>query len=92
MDLISLSLHLAGFAAPAAVLALLVALVGGRMMAPGGGMARWLRHGVTNFAVGIAILLAGLWHFGVDGKMATYAALVAAVATSQWLCSRGWKG
>jgi hypothetical protein len=39
----------------------------------------------------VAVLAAGLWHFGVDGKMATYAGLVAAVATAQWLGSRGWK-
>jgi len=27
----------------------------------------------------------------VDGKMATYAALVLAVATSQWLLARAWR-
>jgi hypothetical protein len=31
----------------------------------------------------------GLWYFGVDGKMATYAALVVVVAPCQWLCQRG---
>jgi hypothetical protein len=30
------------------------------------------------------VLLGGLWFFGHDGKMATYAALVLACASSQW--------
>jgi hypothetical protein len=82
--------HLFGFVAPALCVGVLAALG-----------ARWLRIAprplapvlqiAINFTVGVAALGAGLWHFGVDGKMATYAALVAAVATAQWLCSRGWK-
>jgi hypothetical protein len=39
----------------------------------------------------MATLLAGLWYFGVDGKMATYAALVVAIAGCQWLSGRAWK-
>ena len=56
------------------------------------GVPRWWRHTVVNFFAGVLVLAAGLWHFGVDGKMATYAALVAVIATTQWFCSRGWKG
>jgi hypothetical protein len=44
-----------------------------------------------NFTAGVAVLAVGLRYFGVDGKMATYAGLVAAVATAQWLSSRAWK-
>ena len=36
-------------------------------------------------------LLAALIVFGRDGKMATYAALVVAIASSQWLLLRGWR-
>jgi hypothetical protein len=39
----------------------------------------------------VLVLAAGLWHFGVDGKMATYAALVIAVASCQWICDPGWR-
>ena len=38
------------------------------------------------------MLLAGLWLLGRDGKVLTYAALVLATASCQWLLQRGWKG
>jgi hypothetical protein len=41
--------------------------------------------------VGVAVLAAGLWFFGRDGKMATYAALVVAVATCEWIGRRAWR-
>ena len=44
-----------------------------------------------NSVVGVAVLTAGLVLFGRDGKMLTYAALVVAVATSQWLLAGGWR-
>jgi hypothetical protein len=53
-------------------------------------LALWAQFAI-NFTAGLAVSAAGLWHFGVDGKMATYAALVAAIATTQWIGSRGWK-
>jgi hypothetical protein len=39
----------------------------------------------------VAVLASGLWWFGRDGKMATYTALVIAVATCQWLSGRAWR-
>jgi len=30
--------------------------------------------------------------FGHDGKMATYAAMVLACGTSQWVAAKGWRG
>lgn len=82
--------HLIGFAAPAVAVAVLVAL-GARMVLPGPATTRplWLQTAM-NSTVGVLVLAAGLWHFGVDGKMATYAALVIAVASCQWVSSRGW--
>jgi hypothetical protein len=73
-----------GFVAPALFVSLGVAL-GARVL--GGArpaLPLWAQF-VINFLVGTAVLAGGLWHFGVDGKMATYAALVGAVATAQWL-------
>jgi hypothetical protein len=45
----------------------------------------------ANLAVGLAVLAVGVWQWGIDGMMMTYAALVLAVASSQWLLSRGWR-
>ena len=42
-------------------------------------------------AAGLVALGAGLWWFGRDGKMATYAVLVVAVATAQWVVGRAWR-
>ena len=89
MGPIDLLLHLAGFAAPAFFLALLLP-VGSRWLLrrPGG---RWWLQAALVFAAGLAVLAAGLWFFGRDGKMATYAALVATAASVQWLAARAWK-
>jgi hypothetical protein len=83
-------LHLLGLLAPALGVAAGVSLAARLLMpaSPGGGW--WLPLAV-NFATGAAVLLGGLWYFGRDGKMATYAALVAAVASSQWLLARAWR-
>jgi hypothetical protein len=86
----ALALHLAGFVAPAFFVALAVAL-GARWVGGGAPALRWWVQASINFAAGVVVLAAGLWHFGVDGKMATYAALVAVIATAQWLGSRAWK-
>ena len=44
----------------------------------------WYKPVRRNILVGIVVLVAGLVVFGNDGKMATYGALVAAIAVSQW--------
>jgi len=91
MGLIDMLNHVLDFTAPAAAVALFTTLV-----------ARWLVFGklampgvrlvaLTSFGVCLAVLSCGLWVFGRDGKMATYAAMVAACATAQWLLARGWK-
>lgn len=83
--------HLIGFAAPAVAVGLVVAL-GARVVMPGRAkLQSWWFAFALNSAVGILVLAAGLWHFGVDGKIATYAALVVAVASCQWAITRGWR-
>jgi hypothetical protein len=92
MGPVDLLLHLIGFAAPALAVAVLVAFAA-RLILPGTAAGtRWWAHFAINSIAGLLVLAAGLWHFGVDGKMATYAALVVAVASSQWICSRAWRG
>jgi hypothetical protein len=83
--------HLLGFMAPALAVALLVTLAA-RLVLPrkASGLGWWAMAGI-NFLAGLAVLAAGLWVFGRDGKMATYSALVIAVATCQWLTGRGWR-
>ena len=84
--------HLIGFAAPAVAVAVLVALAARVVMPALSAVRPWWVQSAINSIVGVLVLAAGLWHFGVDGKMATYAALVLAVASCQWASSRGWRG
>jgi hypothetical protein len=91
MGPLDLLLHLLNFAAPAWVVALLVASFA-RFLMPGPLAAvSWWASLAINSIVGLAVSAGGLWHYGVDGKMATYAALVVAVAGSQWLLARAWR-
>jgi hypothetical protein len=86
-----LLIHLLNFAAPALAVALLVASFA-RFLMPGPlGAVSWWASIAINSIAGLAMSAAGLWHYGVDGKMATYAAVVVAVATSQWLLARAWR-
>lgn len=88
MSPLGLFLHLLNFVAPAVIVALLVALsvriAVSRQAAP----QHWWTPVAVNSIVGVLALVAGLWHYGVDGKMSTYAGLVLAVGTSQWLQGR----
>ena len=84
-------LHLLSFLAPAATVALLVA-GGARVLMPKRAAGRsWIAWAAINFVAGAAVLVAGLWYFGHDGKMATYGALVLAVASVQWLSLKAWR-
>ena len=83
--------HLLNFVAPAAVLALLLAGAGRFVARPSGRLPRWWVLALVHFGVGCVVLLGGLVFFGRDGKMATYAVLVLAVATSHWLAIRAWR-
>jgi len=91
MGLFDVFLHLLGFTAPALALAALVALAGPTLLRRPRALLSWRAQLALNGAVGVAVLALGLWQFGVDGKMATYAALVFAVAAAQWLGSGGWR-
>jgi hypothetical protein len=92
MGPLDLFIHLSSFVAPAVAVALLVALAARVVMPRQSAASPWWVQAAINSIVGVLVLAAGLWHFGVDGKMATYAALVLAVAGCQWVCSRAWRG
>lgn len=91
MGPIDLVLHLLGFAAPALALAILLVVGGPMLLRRPRGLVSWWVQLALNGAAGVAVLALGLWHFGVDGKMATYAGVVLAVAATQWIGSGGWR-
>lgn len=91
MGPLDLLLHLSSFVASALFLALLLPLTA-LVFKPKGAPAHSLwAQAAINFVAGTVVLTGGLWWFGRDGKMATYAALVLATATSQWLGGRAWR-
>ena len=91
MNLLDIFNHLLNFLAPALAVAGLVVL-GARLVMRNRAvaLALWTQLAV-NFLVGALTLVLGLWFFGRDGKMASYAALVMGCASSQWLMHKSWK-
>lgn len=91
MDPLSFAIHLLSFAAPALAVAMLVTFAARFLLPRQGAPARWWMPFTVNFVVGLLVLGIGLWFYGRDGKMITYAAMVVAVATCQWLIGRAWR-
>jgi uncharacterized membrane protein len=83
--------HLLNFIAPAAAVALGVVLAGKVYQRKNPSKHSFVRLFAINFVVCALVLLAGLWFFGRDGKMLTYAALVVASATVQWVMLGLWR-
>lgn len=89
MDWLDVLLHLLNFVAPALALALLLPWAAHVLIRKSS--HAWMLQVAVNSLVGVLTLGLSLWWLGRDGKMAAYAALVLAVASSQWLLSRGWR-
>ena len=81
--------HLLNLFAPAAAIAVPLVL-GGRLFKFDSPRTLLLQV-MLQLLVGSAVLSAGLLLWGRDGKMLTYAALVVATASCQWVLGRGWK-
>jgi hypothetical protein len=77
--------HLLNFVAPAFVVGFLLPALSRLVLRRGPARRVWWAQGAVNFAVGVVVLAGGLLLFGQDGRMATYAALVLACGSSQWL-------
>lgn len=92
MSLFGLLDHLLNFMAPALVVGLLMAALAPLLMKKARPHHTWLTQGAINSVAGLLALLAGLVFFGRDGKMASYAALVLACASSQWFFGKAWRG
>ena len=84
-------IHLINFCAPALAVGVVLALVGPWLMKKSPVALGLLTQAAINCVAGVLALGLGLWFFGNDGKMASYAAMVVAVATVQWLGARGWR-
>jgi Mn2+/Fe2+ NRAMP family transporter len=91
MGLPDLLNHLLNFIAPAFWVALVVTLVALFFMKKQAVAGVLIRSIAINFVVCCLVLLTGLWLFGRDGKMSTYAAMTLLCATSQWILQRGWR-
>lgn len=87
----SLLNHWLNFAAPAAMVALLLVLATRIFWRKEPPALSWPAQAAIVFIVGCAALLASLWGLGRDGRMAGYGALVLASASAQWLLVRGWR-
>ena len=91
MGLPDLLNHLANFAAPALWMAVGITLLARLFMKKVAVAPVLPAQAAINFIVCLTVLVAGLWWWGRDGKMLTYAAMVLACATSQWALLRGGK-
>ncbi len=87
--------HLLNLVLPAAAIALLLVLATQLM----GGVFRskrplaqtWYVQVAIVFVASVVVLVAGLVFFGHDGKMLTYAAMVAGAALCQWVVLGAWR-
>jgi len=83
--------HLANFLAPAFAVGVALALVGPLFIKNSSVAPGFTAQAAINFVAGAAALGLGLWFFGRDGKIASYAALLVVAATSQWAGGRRWR-
>jgi len=91
MPALTLIDHLLNFVAPAFFLALALALLARWMFRRDAAAPGFWAQAALNFVAGVGVLAAGLWHFGRDGKMATYLALIVVCGTVQWLSARAYR-
>ena len=84
MDLLDAFWHLVNFALPALGVGALGAAAAKLLWRRELASIPWRRLAGWAGTAGVLALLAGLWFFGRDGKMATYALLVLATAVALW--------
>jgi hypothetical protein len=83
--------HLLNFFAPAAAMALVLACAGRFFKQKRPLTPYFTAQAAIIFIVSAVIYSLGLWFFGVDGKIATYAVMVVAAATTQWVLLGLWR-
>lgn len=90
MGPIDFLVHLTNFLAPALFLGLVLPAAARLVLRGPRGGRFWPQAALVALA-GAAMLVLGLWVFGRDDKMTTYAAMALAAGSAQWLLARGWK-
>ena len=91
MPALDFLMHCLNFVAPAAFLALVLA-VGARLVwRKASCMLPWWQAAMLNFVLGFLVLALGVVLGGHDGRMGTYAALVLVMGSCQWLLAQGWR-
>ena len=85
-------IHLLNFMAPALCLAVLTPSLTRIFTRKVSIAPVWWAQVAINFAFCMLMLVSGLVFFGRDGKMASYAAMVLACASSQtWMLRKAWR-
>jgi hypothetical protein len=83
MGLFDLINHLLNFAAPALCVGVVLALVSPVFMQNRSAALSLYAQAAINSIAGLVALSLGLWFFGRDGKMASYAAMLVCCVLSQ---------
>ena len=91
MPLLDFLCHLLNFAAPALFLSVALAAGARLVRRQKAHWLPWYHMASVNALLGILVLALGLVLSGQDGRVATYACLVLAMGTCQWLMSGGWR-
>jgi hypothetical protein len=73
-----------------ALFCVLIARLTGRAWLPLASLSLF-KQTLLSGVLGSLVLAGGMVLWGVDGKMATYSALVLACGTAQWLMCKGWQ-
>ncbi len=81
--------HLLNFLAPALAVGCLVAISGHIFRRKKAAAPVLYAQAAINCVAGVVALGLGLWFFGHDGKMASYAAMVLAIGSSQSFLRKG---
>ena len=83
--------HLLNLVAPAVFVAVVLAVGARWMWRKKAHLLPWYWMASVNALLGVLVLALGVVLLGQDGRMATYATLVVALGSCQWLMSGGWR-
>lgn len=91
MPVIDFLIHVLSFVAPAVFMGVALALGARAVWRKKAHLLPWYLMASVNVLLGVLVLGLGLVLGGQDGRMSTYAVLVLALASCQWLMSHGWQ-
>ena len=83
--------HVLNWLAPALWLSVLLPLLARLVARRQRTVASYGLQVAVSFGLNCLVLGLGLWFFGHDGKMLTYAGMVLVCASNQWLLLRAWR-